>query len=127
MPRSRRSPGCAAYLPLAIGMLARRLNHHPAWTPASLVADLAAARYRLELMHTEDLSVAAAFNLSYQDLTAGQRRLFRRLGLHPGADIDAHAAAALTGTSLATARRHLESLYDQHLITEPGSRSVWHA
>ena len=107
------------YLPLAIGMLARQLNHHPAWTPASLAADLAAARHRLELMHTEDLSVAAAFNLSYQDLTAGQRRLFRRLGLHPGADIDAHAAAALTGTSLATARRHLESLYNQHLITEP--------
>jgi NB-ARC domain len=52
-------------------------------------------------------------------LAAGQRRLFRRLGLHPGPDIDAHAAAALAGTSLATARRHLAALYDQHLIGEP--------
>ena len=58
-------------------------------------------------MHAENLSVAAAFNLSYRDLTAGQRRLFRRLGLHPGPDIDAYAAAALDGTGLATARRHL--------------------
>jgi tetratricopeptide (TPR) repeat protein len=100
-------------------MLGRQLHHHPAWTPAGLAAELAAARDRLELMHAENLSVAAAFNLSYEDLTAGQRRLFRRLGLHPGPDIDTHAAAALDGTSLATARRHLEALYDQYLISEP--------
>jgi transcriptional regulator with XRE-family HTH domain len=107
------------YLPLAIGMLARQLHHHPAWTTAGLAAELAAARDRLQLMHAENLSVAAAFGLSYRDLTAGQRRLFRRLGLHPGPDIDAYAAAALAGTSLSTARRQLEALYDQHLITEP--------
>ena len=107
------------YLPLAIGMLARQLAHHPAWTPAGLAADLAAARDRLELMRAENLSVAAAFNLSYRDLTAGQRRLFRRIGLHPGPDIDARAAAALDGTGLNTAHRRLEALYSQHLITEP--------
>ena len=56
------------YLPLAIGMLARQLHHHPAWTTAGLAADLAAARDRLELMRAENLSVAAAFDLSYQDL-----------------------------------------------------------
>jgi hypothetical protein len=39
------------YLPLAIGMLARQLHHHPAWTPAGLAAGLAAARDRLELMN----------------------------------------------------------------------------
>ncbi len=109
------------YLPLAIGMLARQLHHHPAWTPAGLAAELATARDRLELMNAENLSVAAAFNLSYRDLTAGQRRLFRRLGLQPGPDIDAHAAAALAGTSLATARRQLRALYDHHLISEPAA------
>ena len=70
-------------------------------------------------MRAENLSVAAAFDLSYQDLTADQQRLFRRLGLHPGPDIDAHAAAALDGTTLEAARRGLEGLYDQHLLTEP--------
>jgi tetratricopeptide (TPR) repeat protein/transcriptional regulator with XRE-family HTH domain len=108
--------GC---LPLAIGMTGRQLAHHPAWTAAGLAADLAAAKDRLELMAAENLSVAAAFALSYRDLTAAQRRLFRRLGLHPGPDIDAYAASALDGAGVAAARRRLEALYDQHLITEP--------
>ncbi|HEV2451564.1 MAG TPA: helix-turn-helix transcriptional regulator, partial [Streptosporangiaceae bacterium] len=107
------------YLPLAIGMVARQLAHHPAWTAAGRAAELAAAVDRLELMTTENLSVAAAFNLSYQDLTGDQQRLFRRLGLHPGADLDGYAAAALDGTDLAAARRGLEALYDQYLLAEP--------
>jgi len=107
------------YLPLAIGMLARQLRHHPAWTGAELAADLAAARDRLAVMRAENLSVAAAFDLSYQDLTPAQQRLFRRLGLSPGPDIDAYAAAALDDTGVAAARGQLDELYDHHLITEP--------
>jgi tetratricopeptide (TPR) repeat protein/transcriptional regulator with XRE-family HTH domain len=107
------------YLPLAVGMLARQLHHHPAWTPADLAADLAAARDRLELMAAENLSVAAAFDLSYQELTADQQRLFRRLGLHPGPDIDVYAAAALDDVDLAASRQLLTGLYDQYLLTEP--------
>jgi tetratricopeptide (TPR) repeat protein/DNA-binding XRE family transcriptional regulator len=107
------------YLPLAIGLLARQLHHHPAWTPADLAADLSAARDRLELMSAESLSVAAAFDLSYQDLIADQQRLFRRLGLHPGTDIDVYAVAALGGVELAAARRRLAALYDHYLLTEP--------
>ena len=38
------------YLPLAIGMVARQLRHHPAWTAAGRAAELASARDRLELM-----------------------------------------------------------------------------
>ncbi|MGN6794982.1 MAG: tetratricopeptide repeat protein [Streptosporangiaceae bacterium] len=107
------------YLPLAVGMLARQLHHHPAWTPASIAAELAAERDRLGLLRAENISVDAAFSLSYRDLTTGQRRLFRRLGLQPGPDIDTHAAAAVGGLSLATTRRYLEAIYDQHLLTEP--------
>jgi tetratricopeptide (TPR) repeat protein/transcriptional regulator with XRE-family HTH domain len=109
----------SGYLPLAIGMVARQLHHHPAWTAAGRAAELAAARDRLELMATENLSVAAAFDLSYADLSPDQQRLFRRLGLHRGADIDGYAAAALDGTDPAAARRGLEALYDQYLLTEP--------
>jgi len=108
--------GC---LPLAIGMLASQLCHHPAWTVAGMAAELAAARDRLTVMHAENLSVAAAFDLSYADLTEDLQRLFRRAGLVPGPGLDAYAVAALDDTSLATARRGLEELYDQHLLAEP--------
>jgi tetratricopeptide (TPR) repeat protein/transcriptional regulator with XRE-family HTH domain len=107
------------FLPLAIGMVARQLHHHPAWSAAGRAAELASAADRLELMATENVSVATAFNLSYTDLADDQQRLFRRLGLHPGTDIDAYAAAALDGTGLPAARRGLEALYEQHLIAEP--------
>ena len=107
------------YLPLAIRMLASQLRHHPAWTAAGLAADLAAACDRLALMHAEDVSVAAAFGLSYTELPRGAQQLFRRLGLVPGPTFDAYIAAALDGTSLDRARQHLAELYDQHLIAEP--------
>ncbi len=107
------------YLPLAVGMLARQLHHHPAWSCSRLAADLAATRDRLAFMHAENLSVAAAFDLSYQDLDAAQQRMFRRLGLHPGTDIDAYSAAALDNSDPATASQRLQALYDQHLVTEP--------
>jgi tetratricopeptide (TPR) repeat protein len=107
------------YLPLAIGMLARWLHHHPAWTAADLAANLAEARDRLQLMRAENLSVAAAFDLSYQDLSPGQQRLFRRLGLHPGTEIDAYAAAALAGISHGETAGCLDVLYDHYLIAEP--------
>jgi tetratricopeptide (TPR) repeat protein/transcriptional regulator with XRE-family HTH domain len=118
-PGVREISRLCGYLPLAIGMLARQLHHHPAWSPAGRAAEMAAAVGRLELLATENMTVAAAFDLSYADLTSEQQRLFRRLGLHPGAEADGYAAAALEGIELAVARRGLEALYDQYLLTEP--------
>ena len=111
--------GLCGYLPLAIRLVAAGLRHHPAWTVTDLAAELTTARDRLTAMQAEDVSVAAAFDLSYQDLTAGQQRLFGRLGLHPGADFDAYAAAALDDTDLRAARQGLDELYDHNLISEP--------
>jgi transcriptional regulator with XRE-family HTH domain len=107
------------FLPLAIGMVARQLRHHPAWSAVGRAAELASARDRLGLLETENLSVAAAFDLSYAVLDPARQLLFRRLGLHPGSEVDAYAAAALDGTSLAAARQGLETLYDRCLLTEP--------
>lgn len=108
--------GC---LPLAISLLAARLHPEPQWRVQTLVDDLAAARDRLAHMRAEDIQVAAAFDLSYRSLPTARRRFFRRLGLSPGSDIDAYAAAALGGVGLATARRHLDALYDDHLVDQP--------
>jgi tetratricopeptide (TPR) repeat protein/transcriptional regulator with XRE-family HTH domain len=118
-PAVREITRLCGYLPLAVGMVARQLHHHPAWTPDEQAADLAAARDRLQLIQAENLSVAAAFDLSYQSLSARERRAFRRLGLHPGAVIDTYAAAALDGSDLDGARRNLAGLYDHYLIAEP--------
>jgi tetratricopeptide (TPR) repeat protein/transcriptional regulator with XRE-family HTH domain len=109
------------FLPLAVGLLARQLHHHPAWTPDDLAASLASVRDRLPLLDSGERSVAAAFDLSYAELTAGQRRLFRRLGLHPGPDIDEYAAAALDRSDLGAARQGLAVLYDHYLLTEPAA------
>jgi tetratricopeptide (TPR) repeat protein/transcriptional regulator with XRE-family HTH domain len=111
--------GLCGFLPLAVGMMARQLRHHPAWSVTGRAAELAAARDRLALMTTDNLSVAAAFDLSYAHLGPDLQRLFRRLALHPGTDIDVYAAAALDGTALTAARRGLEALYDQYLLSEP--------
>jgi tetratricopeptide (TPR) repeat protein/transcriptional regulator with XRE-family HTH domain len=118
-PGVREIARLCGFLPLAVGMVARQLRHHPAWSAAGRAAELASARDRLALLETENLSVAAAFDLSYATLPSDRQRLFRRLGLHPGADIDGYAAAALDGISLVAARRGLEALYDQHLLSEP--------
>ncbi|HUD38956.1 MAG TPA: tetratricopeptide repeat protein [Streptosporangiaceae bacterium] len=106
------------YLPLAIGMLAKQLQHHPSWTAADLAGELATTRDRLELMRAENVSVSAAFDLSYADLAPDQQRLFRRLGLHQGVEVDAYAAAALDDAELAATRRRLSALYDHYLLTE---------
>ena len=108
-----------AYLPLAIRLMAGRAASHPAWTIAELAANLAAADNRLTLMRAENTSITAAFDLSYRDLTSEQQRLFRRLGLHPGPDINVYTAAALDAIDLAAAHQCLDDLYDQHLLDEP--------
>ena len=76
--------GLCGFLPLAIGMVARQLRHHPAWTAAGRAAELAAAAGRVELMATENLSVAAAFDLSYADLTRGPAAAVPAAGPAPG-------------------------------------------
>lgn len=108
----------SGHLPLAIGMLARQLYHHPVWTARDLAANLASAKDRLRLMRAENVSVAAAFDLSYRDLSADQQRLFRRIGLHAGPDIDGYVAAALDGIEPDLARRQLDDLYDHYLLRE---------
>ena len=83
-------------------------------------------RSQLGLRPAENLSVAAAFQLSYEGLTPGPQRLIRRLGLAPGPSFDSYAAAALGGTSLDQTRRHLGELYDQRpagRLDQPGRGS----
>lgn len=112
--------GLCGWLPLAVGILGRWLHHHRAWTAADLAGDLAAAHDRLAFINAEVPAVAAAFDLSYQKLTEDGQRLFRRLGLHLGDDIDLYATAALDDADPVATRRTLNRLFSYHLLNEPG-------
>ncbi|MFI7666613.1 alpha/beta fold hydrolase [Nocardia sp. NPDC049526] len=110
------------YLPLAITLLARRLASHPTWTVPALAAEFAATNDRLPHIDLDarHRAVKASFTLSYEDLPAGRQRLFRRLGLHPGPDLEAHAVAALAEIPAEIARNELDALYTDHLLDEIG-------
>jgi tetratricopeptide (TPR) repeat protein/DNA-binding SARP family transcriptional activator len=58
-------------------------------------------------------TLRAAFTASYRTLSDSGQRLFRLLALHPGPDIDVHAAAALAGEPVVPA---LELLVGAHLV-----------
>lgn len=123
---ARHDPGAVAELvtscgnlPLAISLTAGRLRSHPDRTVRRLADDLDRSRNRLKTLRADDRSVAAAFELSYRDLTPDQQRLFRRLSLHPGRHIDAVAAAALDGNDVETTQEQLEVLYRNNLLDEP--------
>jgi tetratricopeptide (TPR) repeat protein len=109
----------AGYLPLAISLLARVYARHPSWTLADLIRETKASMLTLA---AEKDSIAAAFDVSYRYLTPGQRRFFRRLGLHPGTTFDSYAAAALAGIGVREAGDHLDTLHGEGLLTEVSYR-----
>ncbi|MDP9796001.1 tetratricopeptide (TPR) repeat protein [Catenuloplanes nepalensis] len=108
----------AGRLPLAVSLLAARLRHHPAWSAADLRDRLTAAQHRLTELRAGERAVAAAFDLSYQDLPPERQRFFRTLSLFPGLDVGEDAAAALCGVSPQSARAELDALYSDHLLDE---------
>lgn len=106
-------------LPLAVRIAATRLRHRPSWTVAHLNALLEREQHATTEACAADLSVLAAFAVSYRHLSGPQQELFRLLGLHPGGPFDRHAAAALGGLDPDTAELLLEELVDVHLLRQP--------
>jgi DNA-binding SARP family transcriptional activator/tetratricopeptide (TPR) repeat protein len=105
-------------LPLAIRIIAARLRHHRALRIEDFIEQLRNESLRLEHIQDEDHDLTAVFDLSYQHLTAAEQRLFRLLGLIPGSDLDACAAANLAGAGRRDTERLLESLLDHNLLVQ---------
>ncbi|NKY99313.1 tetratricopeptide repeat protein [Nocardiopsis dassonvillei subsp. albirubida] len=110
-----------ARLPLALRVAAERLLDRPDAALSDLVNELAAEESRLDALAEEDelTDLRAVMTASYQALDDDTARFFRRLGLHPGPEFSPGAAAALTGTPRAEARRLLERLVRANLVERP--------
>ncbi|MGA4840650.1 AfsR/SARP family transcriptional regulator [Streptomyces sp. G45] len=107
------------HLPLAIEIAASRLLAHPSWTTADLLRQLGGGGGHLAELRDGERTVTQVFEMSYRALTAEQRLVFRRIGLHGGVEFGTPAVAALTGLRADVAERVLEELMTHHLVSEP--------
>ncbi|MDH2424915.1 tetratricopeptide repeat protein [Sphaerisporangium sp. TRM90804] len=104
-------------LPIAVCASAARLALRPRWSLDRLVRELADASRRLATLSADDdVSPQAAFDVSYMVLAEDEARLYRRLGLHPGATFGPGAAAAAGGVGEGEASRILEELVAANLL-----------
>ena len=103
-------------LPLALRIAAALLRHRPGWSLDHLAGLLRDRRQRIRALSDGDRDLGVVLDLSYRTLSEEHQRLFRCLGLIPGPDADAYAAAALIDTDPDTAIRLLEDLVDQNVL-----------
>jgi tetratricopeptide (TPR) repeat protein len=105
--------------PLALHLAAHHINERPGIPLRQTIDELADPSRLLELGDDGDDpqgSLLVTFSHSYLTLSPTEQRLFRALGLHPGPEFSAHAAAALVGLPLADIRHSLDRLRGSHLI-----------
>jgi DNA-binding SARP family transcriptional activator/tetratricopeptide (TPR) repeat protein len=110
-----------SYLPLALRVTAANLNNQPRRRIAEHVRALRSGHRlsALEVDGDEPTGVRGAFAHSYRALDPDAQRLFRLLGLVPGADVPVAAAAALSGLAPQLAGRLLGRLTAAHLADQP--------
>ncbi|GAA3215559.1 AfsR/SARP family transcriptional regulator [Dactylosporangium siamense] len=109
-----------ARLPLALAIAAAHASTRPGTSLATQAAQLRDTAGGLNALDGGDpiTDVRAVFSWSYLALTDAAARLFRLLGLHPGPDLGAPAAASLAGVPVPRARALLHELVEANLLTE---------
>jgi DNA-binding SARP family transcriptional activator/tetratricopeptide (TPR) repeat protein len=109
-----------ARLPLALTIAAARAATRATLPLAVLAAELRDAGKRLDVLAGGDTvtDVRAVFSWSYRALSETAARLFLLLGLQPGPDIAAPAAASLAGIAPPDAAVALAELAGAHLVAE---------
>ena len=113
--------GLCARLPLALRIAAELAAARTAVPLADLVAELRAGRLDRLDAGEDRADVRAVFSWSFRQLPDDVAGAFALAGLHPGADLDVHAAAALTGTGAGQARKMLGRLHRASLIQAAGA------
>ncbi|HET7014568.1 MAG TPA: BTAD domain-containing putative transcriptional regulator [Streptosporangiaceae bacterium] len=110
---------CAG-LPLALAIVAGRAASRPQLPLAAVAAELRSAASTLDALRGEDTAtdLRAVFSWSVDALSPAAARLFRLLGLHPGPDFTAPAAASLAAQSTGQCAAALTELVGAHLVSE---------
>jgi len=119
---------CAG-LPLALAIVAARAAANPRIRLSTIATELRDTHRRWETLRGDDptTDVRAVFSWSYRALSPAAARLFRLLGLHPGPDLTAAAAASIAGVPPAEVQQSLAELARAHLIVEQaGGRYTVH-
>ena len=118
--------GSCAQLPLALAIVAARATLRPALPLAALAGELRDSHDELNVLDTGDAatSVRAVFSWSHRVVTPDAARLFRLLGLHPGQDVSAAAAASLAALPLPRTTTLLTQLQRTNLIEPAGHRPL---
>jgi len=112
-----------ARLPLALRIAAERAAARPRTTLTSLIRDLLDesslwTALTMDGSEEEADAVRSVFAWSYRALPEPTARLFRLLGVFPGADFSHRATAVLTGLPEPAANRLLGHLVDAHLVEQ---------
>jgi DNA-binding SARP family transcriptional activator/tetratricopeptide (TPR) repeat protein len=89
------------HLPLAVRIAGARLAARPSWPVATLAAQVAGERQRLDALSVGDLEVRTALEVTYQALPPRARRAFRLLALAGPFDIADWVVGVLLGSSRA--------------------------
>jgi tetratricopeptide (TPR) repeat protein len=114
----------SARLPIALAIVAARAEANPQFTLAEVARELDQAQPGLDMFDGGDpaADVRAVFSWSYATLSPPAARLFRLVGLHPGPDLSAPAAASLAACTQEQVQPLLTELTRVNLITEHAPR-----
>jgi tetratricopeptide (TPR) repeat protein/DNA-binding XRE family transcriptional regulator len=112
--------GLCARLPLALRIAAELAAARAPEPLAELVAELAESRLDGLDAGDDRADVRAVFSWSFRQLPGDVAAAFALTSLHPGAGLDVHAAAALTGTTTGQARKVLARLHRASLLDAAG-------
>ncbi|MFI6992964.1 AfsR/SARP family transcriptional regulator [Nonomuraea wenchangensis] len=105
-------------LPLALRVAGARLASRRRWSARRLAERLADEQHRLDELAAGDLEVRASIALSYDMLSAEEKRGLRRLGLLGLPSFPVWVAATAVDSGLRAAEQLLEQLVDTSLVDE---------
>jgi tetratricopeptide (TPR) repeat protein len=116
---ARRIAELCDHLPLALQIVAALLADEPGRPIGEVIDELVREEDRLNsLEYSTNLSVRAAFALSYRRLSDNLQRLFRLMSVIPGGDVGVVAAGWLISATHTAVRPQLMALVRSHLIQQ---------